>query len=204
MTSWGQIRTAKHVTDGVTETLKTWLRPTLAEVVRQHGLDPRAWPDKNGIPEVRTWRARTFDDLIKSGVDQLPAVFATSSVAPFTEDEESIDATWSTTVTVIARGQDFNLTGDIVKLFVAAARVALVQHPRLGGIARSITPRREEYDSLESGRRTLAAGYFDCDVALESVVDPSAGPLAPPADPFAAPAADPLVDPIVVAEAPIA
>jgi hypothetical protein len=205
MSDWGQIRTAKHVTDAVRDTLKSWLYPALAEVARQHGLDPTAWPDKAGIPPVRTWRARSFSDLLAAGADQLPAVFATTAGGGFSEDEEAIDGSWSTTVTIVARGQDFDTTGDIVKLYVAAARVALVQHPRLGGIARSISPRREEYDSIDArGGRTLAAGFFDFDVALEAVVNPAAGPAVPPADPFAVPAADPLADPIVVAEAPIA
>ena len=205
MTSWGQIRTAKHVTDGVQETLRVWLRPALVEVCRQHGLDPAKWPDRNGIPSVKTWRARTFTDLERSGADQLPAVFATTSGGGFGEDEEGIDGTWSTTVTVAARGQSFDTTGDLVKLFIAAARVAIVQHPTLGGIARGITPRREEYDSIDGrGGRTLAAGFFDFDVALEAVVDPAAGPLVAPADPFAVSAADPLADPIVVVEEPIA
>lgn len=188
MSVWGPIVDGKHVTDAIVDTLKTWLRPSFAAVVRSHGLDPQSWPAKTGIPEIRTWRRMTFGDLYQAGVDQLPAVFASTSGAPFLLDEDgALEATWRCTVTVAARGSSYDETADIVKMLTAAARIALVQHPSLGGLARTLTPLREEFDAIETAKaRTLGAGFVDFDVVAEAVTDSTAGPSVPPADPLAA------------------
>jgi hypothetical protein len=75
-------------------------------------------------------------------------------------------------------------TADLVELYTAAVRMAMLQHPSLDGLALGTRWIDESYDELEyDDSRTIAAGLVNFGVDIDAVVDAFGGPKTPPDDP---------------------
>lgn len=173
----GPLISAQDVCEAVEATLIAWLPSVSAEIALAGGPT---------LPLPTTYDMPSAEALI-SGSAELPAVVVSSPGiigVPERDEDMAYRATWAVIVSVFARGEDYRETAAQVRGFALACRVALAQHPSLGGFAAELLWAGEEYDALDArAARTLGAGYVTFNVTVDSVTDADAGPLIPPVAP---------------------
>jgi hypothetical protein len=181
MNVYGRIITRGDVRDAVTAHLKDWAKAYIGEVAVQRG------KERCDLPQFRSFRFST-EDVDKWAEDQLPAcviVCPGLADAPDRQGDGIHDGEWSVGVGVIVSGRDQDSTDELVGIYTAAVRAALVQHPSLGGFASGVEWIDE--DTIANlgfdDSRTIAGGRVVLKVKVDSVVDSFAGPKAPPDDP---------------------
>jgi hypothetical protein len=186
---WGPLVTVGDVRRAMESTLQLWLPATLAEVARRQGVEPR------DVKVPVTWlRLGDPDDF---PMDQLPGVLITSpgvTGTPARDENGRWSATWQVFVTVLARETSFERVADLVGLYTAAVRLAVLQNRSLGGFASGCRWVGEDYvpgGRDRKTRRTLGAGLKVFDVDVDDVADDTAGPLLPPDDPYIEPGEPP-------------
>lgn len=181
MNVYGRIITRGDVRDAVMDHLKNWSKAYIGEVATQR---EKARCD---LPDFRSWRFST-EDGEKWPEDQLPAcVVVCPGLAdtPIRQGDGIHDGEWSVGVGVIVSARDQDSTDELVGIYTAAVRAALVQHPSLGGFASGVEWIDE--DTIPNlgfdDSRTIAGGRVVLKVRVDSVVDSFGGPKAPPDDP---------------------
>lgn len=177
MSVFGNLLTGRDVEQDVLEHLQTWMGTYLAEVERQSGLAP--------LPPVRSWTSHNEFD--KWPEEQIPCVLIVSpglAGAPVKDGDGTYRASWSLGVAVIVSGASRDDTNHLAKLYSAAVRAILLQHPGLADDCRGVTWVDERYDDLppEDGR-TLAAGQNVFAIEYTNVLNSRLGPAAPSEDP---------------------
>ena len=174
---FGRIMTARDVEQRCLDRLKLWSPTYLAELERQTGRTP------GSLPTVRAW---TFaNDFEKWVEDQLPAVLLLStglSDEPKKDGRAVWRGNWAVGLACIVSTSDLNNTSALARLYAAALRTVLLQHPPEGCFG--ITWRGEQYDDIQQIEgRSISAGQVIFDVEYNEVVSDYRGPINPPPDP---------------------
>jgi hypothetical protein len=191
MKIYGQIVTGGDVRTATIAHLKRWMPAMLAEVAAQSGRE------RGALPMFRSWNVdKTVDNWPEQ---QLPACVVVSSglaATPVKHGDGSYRARWSIGVAAVVSALNQEATRELVELYTAALRAAMVQHPTLAQwdganwvpFALGVDWLDESYDELGfMDSRTIAAGIVSLGVEVDSVVDSAAGPVVPPADATAEP-----------------
>jgi hypothetical protein len=178
---YGPILTPGDLYDAAKATLLAWMPAHLAEVGKQHGRV------RSDLPMIRSWTRSTsrFDAFVE---EQLPAcviVIPDIIGQPRQEGDGSWTVEWAVGVGFIISGQDQDNTTDLIGLYTAAGRSAILQHRSLGGFAEKTRWIDESYNQRFAfeDSRTIGGGYVGLGVTVRSVVNSAAGPIEPPADP---------------------
>ena len=180
MSVYGPVITGGDVRQAVQTTIETWIDAYLAEVAVQHGRNRGDLPSFNSITSsprgVNTWPE-----------DQLPAcVIVCPGLAKDPREMGNGDYTgeWSVGVGVVCSGMDQETTNELVELYCAAVRGALLQHQSLGGFASDTRWVDEMYNELTfDSSRTLAGGIVNIGVSVDAVLNSHSGLRNPPVDP---------------------
>ncbi len=185
MTSvFGPIKTGSGGEEAVITHLKNWMPAYLAEMERLTGRDAQTLP----FPKSYTTTPRAPEKWIDS---QLPAVLCVSTglaSAPKKEGSGSTRAIWRIGLATICSARNEEETHLFAKLYFAALRSAMVQHPSLGGFAEDTVWQGEDYDLTPSeSRRSMASGYGLFDIEVTEVVNARMGLAEPPDDPYDVP-----------------
>lgn len=191
MSVFGPIKTGYEVEQAVIAHLKRWMATYLAELERISELEAES------LPMVRSWTTQASTE--KWPEDQLPAVLVVSTGLtdqPRSEGDGTTHATWRIGLAAICSARTEAKTHAFAKLYFAALRTIMLQHPSLGGYAEKTVWGSEQYDALpiDEEKRTLAAGYGVFDVTVAEVANKLAGVLEPPDDPYAEPGDWPTVE----------
>jgi hypothetical protein len=189
---FGQITSGAQVEQAVIAHLRDWAPTYIAEVERQFDYDVRS------LPMVKSWTSSP--SLDRWPEDQLPAVVCVSTGldrAPRQDGDGLVSAIWRMGIAVVCAARTEIETHAFAKLYFAALRAILLQHPACGGFAESTEWTSEEYDALPTGgdeRRSLAAAYGIFLIGVGVVGDVSAGLTEPLEDPYDPPADWPTVE----------
>lgn len=187
---FGSLVTGTDVEQAALDTLQTWSPTYLAWVERHTGRAAQS------VPAPRSWI--TSADFTRWPEEQLPSVLLLSpglAEEPSRDGRGSIRAKFALGVAVVVSARDRAETDALAKLYVAAFRAAILQHPSLGGFAEGVEWLDERYDALPGDpkrRRTLAAGQLAFRVDVRGVVEPGTGPTSPSPTPY-----EPQPDPTV-------
>lgn len=175
--------------------LGTWMPTYIAEVERQSSLDPRS------LPAIRSFTTR--NEFTKWPEDQLPAVVVVSPGAAGEgirkEGDGRYRVRWVVGVAVVASARDQATTNRLAKLYIAAARAAILQHASLGGFAEGVEWEDERYNDLPPAQeRTLSAAQDIFTVEVRDVLTAGSGPVDPVEDPYDVPEAWPSVEAVTI------
>jgi hypothetical protein len=188
---YGRIITRGDVRDAGIEHLKRWSKAYIGEVAVQRG------KGRCDLPGFRSFRFST-EGVDKWAEDQLPAcVVVCPGLAdtPNRQGDGLHDGEWALGVGVIVSGRDQESTDELVGIYTAAVRAAMVQHPSLPQWVEELGKfvpfasgmRWIDEDAIPDlgfdDSRTIAGGRVALGVYVDSVVDSFGGPKTAPADP---------------------
>jgi hypothetical protein len=190
---FGPIVTLRTVEQGVASFLRLWFLDYLDEIERREGYAPGQIERPRSIP--------IHSDLSKWSEEQVPCLLVLSSGLagpPERLGDGSYTTTWQIAVGAVVKDTDEDATRRLSSAYIAAVRLAVMQHQGLEGLGRVLRWRDETYDDTPpERRRTHAVGRFVFDVQIDNTLRDS-GPLFPsnppivPGDP---PPANPSPDP---------
>lgn len=175
------IVTGKMVRVAMREHLQLWFPTYLAEVARVDGRDPAALPLFRSFPSLLDMPDGKFVE------EQMPSCVIVAPGLIDVPDKHSgaWRARWSVNVGAVLVGQNTENTFELVELYVAAVRAAVLQNPGLGGIAEGVDWLGERYDDIPNDMgRTLGAGTVQFAVEVPEAVNAAAGPDEPLAQPI--------------------
>ncbi len=188
----GPILTADHVEQAALDTLKAWMPTYLAEMERQTGRPA------GSVPMVRSWS--TLNQFAHWTEDQLPGVILVSpglAQHPTRRGDGSNWARWTLGVGIVVSARDQPTTNALAKLYAAAVRACLLQHPSLGGKSEGLGWTDERYTDVPSDQaRSVAGAQLIFWVEYKDVVNDQMGPPFP-AQPSPTPLTDPGDGPVV-------
>jgi hypothetical protein len=199
VTIFGRIVHDGQVEQAAMQTLQKWLPTYIAELERQTGRD------RGSLPTPRAWRTAnvSVNELATWPEDQLPALLV---VSPGLADRPELiggvyTGHWALGVAVITSARDKETTGTLAKLYGAAIRAVLVQHPTLEGFAAHIDWVDDNLDEVPHERqRTLGAAINVFEITVDDVLTVAGGPIEPDPKPDPTEPYDPLgtVDTVTV------
>lgn len=193
MSVFGRIVTNFDVEEAVRENLELWLPSYMAEVARQHSIDPSKLVAPRKPYAIRS----RFQQITSADLPLVAIMSAGLGGPPERRGDGAHTASWAVGV-----GTVFEAPGDTARELAgiagAAIRALMVQHSEQGGIDVDDTPGiatstiwvDERYDDLrpgEEGDRASARMMFL--VTIDNVVNEKGGPRDVPTDPDA-PVAD--------------
>ena len=181
MNLYGAVVTARDVREAVITNLKDWSPAYVGEVSVQSG---RVRCGDGALPPFRSFgTAASFSTFPE---DQLPAcvvVFPGLSQTPVRQGDGTYLAEWSVGIGVVVSGKDRDSTDDLVRLYSAAVRMAMIQKPSMSGFALGCRWIDENYDELAyDDSRTIAAGIVSLGIEVDAVMNAFGGPKVPPED----------------------
>lgn len=181
MSPLGQILDATVPEKAVTAALQTWVPTYLAHIARAKALDPAA------IALPKSWQT-VNERIVDWPEDHLPAIYvvATGIVErPVKDGEGTYRAAWAVGVAAVVEANTAANTDALAKLYAAAIRGSLLQHPSLGGVARGTEWLAESYDTVPAEKqRSLRGCELVFSVELDQVLNVYEGIDAPlPGDP---------------------
>lgn len=182
---FGQILDATVPEEAVIGCLQRWMPTYLGAIERAKGLPAGT------LEDVAAWTPprEAFDRWPE---EQLPCIVTVSAGTvgdPVQEGDGTWSATWGMASLVVIRAAEENDSNTLSKLYAAAMRAALAQHPGVvpvddDGPAMSLVWRGENYDDLPvSDDRTMLAARVFYEVSVDGVVNSRRGPVHPPQDP---------------------
>lgn len=177
---FGTILTGAAVEQAAVDTLAAWHGTYLAELERRSS---GRWAPGD-LPRVRRWLAAA--DMEKFPEHGLPTGIVINSTA--TAGARAGDGRWSgdwpLEVAIIVQA---HTPRALAMAYAAAARVALLQHPDLGGLASGCRWLGDEYGAIPfDDTRSLDAGVTRLTVTVDDVMTDTLTPLQP-SDPDAPP-----------------
>jgi hypothetical protein len=131
MNIYGRIVTRSDVRDATIDHLQLWTPSYIGEVAVQRG------KNRCDLPGFRSWRFST-DDVETWPADQLPACVVVCPGLADTPDRQGngiYDSEFAVGVGAVVSARDQESTDEIVSIYTAGVRAALLQHPSLGGFA---------------------------------------------------------------------
>jgi hypothetical protein len=181
MNLYGAVITARDVREAVIDNLKDWSPAYIGEVSVQSDR-PRC--GDGALPPFRSFGTATSFSTFPE--DQLPAcvvVVPGLAETPVRQGDGTYLAEWSVGIGVVVSGKDRESTDDLVRLYSAAVRMAMIQKPSMGGFAISSRWIDESYDELAyDDSRTIAAGIVSLGIEVDAVMNAYGGPKTPPED----------------------
>jgi hypothetical protein len=181
MNLYGAVVTARDIREAVIGNLKDWSPAYVGEVSAQSG---RARCGDGALPPFRSFGTGTSFSTFPE--DQLPAcvvVVPGLTETPVRQGDGTYLAEWSVGIGVVVSGKDRDSTDDLVRLYSAAVRMAMIQKPSMGGFALGCRWIDENYDELAyDDSRTIAAGIVSLGIEVDAVVNSFGGPKVPPED----------------------
>jgi hypothetical protein len=175
-----------QVRDAVQTTVALWAPTYVAEAgrrVEQTLIGFDEWANDAGISPV--------------GGDQAPrwSVYCPGTLGePHRDGDGTFRVYWDVQVNVWLYGTDWQTTEDTLGWYLTALRMALMQHPSLGGFAEQLAWRGERYEPVqETSFHTWGRGVLLVAPEVDDVFNAYAGPSTVPADPTAAPGDPPIV-----------
>ena len=181
MNLYGAVVTARDVREAVIANLKDWSPAYVGEVSVQSG---RLRCGDGALPAFRSYGTATSFSTFPE--DQLPAcivVVPGLAETPVRQGDGTYLAEWSVGVGVVVSGKDRESTDDLVRLYSAAVRMAMIQKPSMGGFAVGSRWIDENYDELAyDDSRTVAAGIVSLGIEVDAVMNAYGGPKVPPED----------------------
>ena len=189
MNVYGQIITGADVREAVEATLRAWMPAYLGEIAAVRG------KSRGDLPTFRSYQSATSVDSWPE--DQLPAciIVAPGLAGPPEKHGSEYTATWSVGVATVNSASTREATTELVELYTAAIRSAVMQHPSLGDFASGLEWIDESYDELGfEESRTIAAGQVILGVQVDGVLDSSQGTKTPPVNPNVTPDTWPTVE----------
>jgi hypothetical protein len=183
---FGPIVTLRTVEQGIASFLRFWFLDYLDEIERREGYEPGEIERPRGIP--------IHSDLSKWSEEQVPCLLVLSSGLagpPERMGDGSYTTEWQIAVGAVVKDTDEDATRRLSSAYIAAVRLAVMQHQGLEGLGRVLRWRDETYDDTPpERRRTHAVGRFVFDVQIDNTLQ-EGGPLVPqnaPLDPVVPPA----------------
>jgi hypothetical protein len=184
---FGTIITGSVVSQAAIRTLQTFLPDYLGEVAVQSGHERNALEPFNSY--VRS------NDLEAFPEDHLPAcvVMCPGLADNPTRNENYWSASWDLSAVVILSSTDREVTKEMVEIYCAAMRAALLQHPSLPywdeetetvktGPAESVVWMDEDYGEADDrDSRTFGVGRVTFEVGIQKVLDTQLG-ISQPSD----------------------
>jgi hypothetical protein len=176
---FGSIITGTQLEDAAEATIKLWVADYVAELERITGRDV------GSIALPRSYgRVNHFD---KKPEEQTPAVIL---ISPGLTDppERDGDGTWSAwfglSIGVVVSAADRASTNELAKIYAAAVRTLILQHPSLGGFASNVRYLDEGTGEVDARYLEIGAvGQVDFAFFVEGIADDSQGPAQPSAPP---------------------
>lgn len=161
--------------------LKLWIPDYLAEVERQREVPPESLPGPKSYSQVNEWR--------KSPEDRLPAVLVLCpglARPPRREGDGRYTATWAVGVGVVSAGRNVQEVKRNSKLYTAAIRALVLQHPGLPDLdVLGATWEDERYDNIrEEKTRTIGSGQVMFGLQVRDVTNTNLGTATPQAEPY--------------------
>ncbi len=162
-------------------TLQAWLPPVLAELERNHGLLAPGDAALSALPAPKMWGRPTEWDALKPEQSPACVVTSTGTVGEFQRmSDGAYSGTWELRVGVAVRGNTYDETADMVRLYTGAIRKA---GSRSLGIGPAYPLGEPDYALLSPGAaRTIAGGVVAFLVPVHGIQD-SDDPPEPPEGP---------------------
>ena len=198
MSVYGAITHGGLVEKAARDLLKPWMPAYLAEIERQLDRTP------GSLPKPRSWT--NMIDVDRWPEDQLPCVVLIcpgTYSEPISEGDGEHRVTWELRVATVVSGKPDARERmlDNAKIYAAAVRTCVLQHPSLGGFAQGVSWLGEAYDDIPIDRsRTLASGEVAFAVQVDDVASAFDGPAEPPEDPLEDPGDWPTATEVPVVE----
>lgn len=186
---FGELVTGLDVEEAARSTLALWMPDYLGWLERKYEkatgslMQPRSWVSSG---DVDRWPEEQFPSvlLLNTGL----------SGEPDKDGSGVYRARFALGIAVIVSARDRRVTDELAKLYIAAIRKILLDHPSLGGFARAVEWVDERYDILPSrNRRQLAAGQVVFRVEVGNVATAKMGPATPSEIPSEPPRDDPTI-----------
>lgn len=174
---FGPILEASQVERDFLDTLKEWMPDYLNEIAR---ILPNFSPGDFDTP--RTWTTlNRFDSWPDMGPPMILVMSPGLSEVPKKKGDGSYWAKWIVGVASVVSARDQESTNQLSKVYAAAVRSALLQHPGLQGSCQGLDWTDEKYTDLPPNEqdRTLAAATLMFHAEYKDVVNESFGPIAP-------------------------
>lgn len=188
---FGPILEASQVERDFLDTLKEWMPDYLTELARMTGYEgtydtPRTWTTLN-----------RFDNWPELGPPMVLIMSPGLAEVPKKKGDGSYWAKWIVGVALVVSARDQESTNQLSKIYAAAARSSLLQHPSLQGECQGLDWTDEKYTDLPPNEqdRTLAAATLMFHAEYKDVVDDSYGPSTPTDPPHDNPGPWPTVAP---------
>jgi hypothetical protein len=120
-------------------------------------------------------------DAMSSVATPAFAVAETGMAEPYVIQGNGLyEATYGVVVRILCRGQDYDDTSRLSRLYAAAIERALIQSRTLGGVARAIVVTGEGLAPVDAqAARTLAGRDIDLDVTIRDALNPAMPPELP-------------------------
>jgi len=189
---WGPFVGPAHVRDAVEATLNLWAATYVGEAVRQtvgRNLNPpltsfEDWVNEPGITGLNPTMAPRYVVAVPGTVGD-----------PQRHGDGTYRAIWQVLVNVWMWGPDYQTTEDYLGYYLVALRMALCQHPSLGGFAESTHWAGERYAQAAppTAFHTWGHGVLTVLVTVDGVLNAYAGPSTVPANPATPPVPPPAV-----------
>lgn len=181
MSIHGEVIGADDLRLALKQHLALWTPAYIAEVARQLGLPADA------LPMFRSYEIRT-DDVFEDR-QNLPGVNVRCD--GFTAQRKSgrtVRATSTVVVQVFVTSTSEENATQLVGRYLKAVKLAVVKHPRLGGIADGVLWELDRYTPPRTRQRLVASGGASVfTVTVPDAMHITPGADEPPADPFADP-----------------
>lgn len=177
MTVFGTVVTGDMVEDATIAHLQNWLPTYLGELERVTGREPLSVQMPRSYSTVARFSHRPQE--------QLPAVIVVSPGivgTPERRGDGSVSAWFRIEIGVLSAGRAGVVEdgGRLAKLYGAAVRVLMLQHPALGGIASATTLSGESYDVLPTDMVEVAqVALCLFDVQIPEIGNTDSGPTVP-------------------------
>ena len=180
MTLFDIIKTGWDVEQAVMNHLDYWLPAYLAEMERQRGIRARSLPMIKAFTSSNQFR-KWPDERFPTCVVISPGIVG----EPLRDGEGKYRARWAAGVAVVVKGRKRSEVSEAAKLYAAAVRGAMLQHPALENFAAGIDWIDETYTDVPvDDERTLGAAQGIFLVEVRDAVNTSAGLITAPEDPY--------------------
>lgn len=173
-----------QVRDAAKATISLWAPTYVAEAARRTATTLLPFND---------WLNEAV--ISPTGGDTAPrwTVYCPGSLStPHRDGDGTYRVVWDVQVNLWAYGLDWESTEDTLGWYLAALRMALLQHPSLGGFSEATFWRGERYEPIqETAFHTWGRAVLLLATEVDNVMDAYAGPSTPPVDPSVEPPSAP-------------
>jgi hypothetical protein len=171
---FGPLVSTGDVRDAVKSTLQLWTPGYIAEIAERKAIT---------LPPFEDWTVRPeYRSLPTTAAPACMVTCPGTLKQPERQGGGEYIAYFGVQVSVVVWGADWEPTEDTTGYYSTAVVASLLQHPSLGDFAEGVEWLGTRYGEVEhSSTRTLGAAQINFSVAVNNVVNASAGPASPTA-----------------------